>query len=402
MSTPRPHNSSIRTRTRADGSNVYDVRWRSDGRAHSRSFHTRRDANTFRDVLRLAGPDAATELIDGPPRTPTLSAFAETYLTEETSAAPSTVTRYRGYLRTSIGPSLGHLPLDEITPTEIRQWVNRQTMAHAPKTVRNHHALLSAILNYAVKNGIILENPCKGIQLPDPNTREAVFLTRDEFWTVYDYIPPRYKPLVLTLAYTGLRWSEATALTPEDIDFTRGTLTVSRAWTEGTNGKLILGPPKTTASNRTLSLPGRLLAELNILARISHPHGLLFRNSKGTAVKNKSFRNKVWVRAVRLANGLPALNYVQGPYRNGPWQRDPARFPIHKYPNIHDLRHSHASWLLTEGVEFDIIRARLGHESIKMTIDRYGHIDPRRQHHAAQALHDALATPSSTEPPKRT
>jgi integrase len=128
-------------------------------------------------------------------------------------------------------------------------------------------------------------------------------------------------------------------------------------------------------------------------------HEYVFTNAQGNPVRQQKFWESVWNPARRMANGLPAFAVSRGtvdkPWLarvNGVWDaRQPASKPLGKSPRIHDLRHSHASWLLAGGVPLPTIQRRLGHESITTTIDLYSHLSPDMQTAPADVMGHMLA-----------
>ncbi|WP_156670761.1 tyrosine-type recombinase/integrase [Mycobacterium sp. E136] len=95
------------------------------------------------------------------------------------------------------------------------------------KTIQNKHAFLSAAFKQAVKDGLIGANPCEDRRLPETRPREKVFLTAAEFELIRSKLPEKYRPFATFLVMTGLRYSEATALTPDDVDLVKKTVTVN-------------------------------------------------------------------------------------------------------------------------------------------------------------------------------
>lgn len=395
--------ASVRRRPRRDGSVAFDVRYRVDGNSRSQSFNTERDANAWAKVVRQVGPDAAVQLLrrDIGEDVPTVSEYADTYIASKSGVEGKTLDDYRMFMRLSIGPAFGDLPITAITPENVAAWVN--TQAHDPdspksaKTIKNRHGFLSAMMQHAVDRGIAPLNPCRGTRMPETEHQEMVFLSPDEFAAVLDYIPDTHQPLILLLASTGLRWGEATALRAADFDLsgTVPTVRVSRAWKRSKDRGWYLGPPKTRRSKRTVSLPADLIPKLRPLLTPDRP--FVFLNRQGGAIRQQNFYEAVWHPARRMANGLPAYDATRkgtswsGPRTGGVWDRTPATDTIGKMPRIHDLRHSHASWLINAGVPLPIIQRRLGHESITTTVDRYGHLAPDNLALAAQATGVALA-----------
>ena len=177
---------------------------------------------------------------------------------------------------------------------------------------------------------------------------------------------PMYQALVLTGAYTGLRFGELAALGVSDLDLLRRSLIVRRSLTE-VQGSLHVGDPKTAASRRQVSLPpflcdklGRYLAEFPP-ARES----LVFTDPKGGMIRRTNWRRRVWLPAVKAS--------VEQPMR------------------FHDLRHTHVAMLISQGEHPKTIQARLGHSSIKTTLDTYGHLFEGLNAAAADRLEEVWA-----------
>lgn len=144
------------------------------------------------------------------------------------------------------------------------------------------------------------------------------------------------------------------------LDLLRGTLTVAQQLSE-VNGEISIRAPKTAASRRQIALPrqpGETLAQ--------HPSvdGYVFTSPGGAPLRRNNFRSRVFLPAVRASVG------------------EPMRF--------HDLRHSHVAALIAQGEHPKVIQTRLGHSSIKITLDRYGHLFDGLDEAAAERLNDSL------------
>lgn len=207
-------------------------------------------------------------------------------------------------------------------------------------------------------------------------------LTQAEFRLLLDAMAPRYRLFVTFLVGTGLRWSEATALQIKDVDFDGATPTVrvSKAWKRGADGTDYLGAPKTKRSRRTVSLPPKLALELAEAVDDLAPTDLLFRNARGRRVLHQTFWETNWV---------TAINRAQNPTKpDGEPDVDASR--LRKRPRIHDLRHTHASWLIAAGEDVATVQRRLGHESVSTTINIYTHLMPQQHLSAARSVQSAL------------
>lgn len=364
-----PDVAFVRERTRKDGSPYYSVTYRLGGRGSrqsSTSFPTETQATKFCNLVDSLGPERAMEvagIADTPQRTmstQTVAEFLDRHIKALSGVERKTIDDYTRYATRDIGPALGAIPLNKLTREDVTGWVNAMFKAgSAGKTISNKHGFLSGALKQAVDDGHLTANPCQGIRLPRTEEQEMVFLTRDEYQQLRAAFSDRYKPLVDFLVASGCRASEALALKPSDVDRQHSTVRITRAWHRGGPGGYYIGPPKTRRSVRTINVPKTVLDQLD------YSHEWLFTGSNGGPVRLYSWRSNVWIktRAKALAAGLA------------------------KTPRIHDLRHTCASWMIQSNVPLPVIQAHLGHESIKTTVDRYGHLD--RSNHAAAA--DAIA-----------
>jgi integrase len=140
---------------------------------------------------------------------------------------------------------------------------------------------------------------------------------------------------------------------------------VARAWKRGKTG-LYMGSPKSRKALRTITLPSGAVDTVRPLVERAKDGDHVFRGVRGGLPHHSHFYERVWQPTV-------------------------ARAAIEKDPRIHDLRHSHVVWLIEEGVPLPVIQYRLGHESIKTTVDRYGHLAPDMHAGAAEAAGNALA-----------
>lgn len=345
---------------------TYRVLWRQDGRQQSLSFATLPFAERFKTLLDNHGPEEAIRVIESEEAhrsVPTVSEWMETYIGSLTGVQPATLSRYRTYLSRDVTPAFGQLPITAVTEHTIAKWV--QEMTGSGKTAANKHGFVSAAFASAVKAGLINGNPCEGRRLPNTRVDEMVFLDPEEFQLLRSQIPlDRWKNLASWLVMTGMRFSEATALTPADIDVKRMTCRINKAWKYSTTrAGLQIGPPKTQKSRRTISLPEAALDVVDLTA----PE-YLFTNGVGSPVRAQQYYGDAW---------KPA--------------RDAARQAgLQKHPRVHDLRHTCASWMIAAGVPLPVIQGHLGHESIVTTIGTYGHLDRRSADTAAAAIQAAM------------
>jgi integrase len=359
-----PGMAFIRARQRKDGTTVYGVTYRLGGRGarqSSTSFADEKQAKRFCALVDAYGPQRAMEMA-GIADTPqgalsalTVAGWLDRHIGSLTGVEKKTISEYKRYAIRDIGPALGAIPLSKLTRDDVSDWVNAMYESGAAGgTIENKHGFLSGALKRAVEDGHLAANPCQGVRLPRTEEHEMVFLTRDEFQILKAAFSARYQPLVEFLVASGCRASEALALKPSDVDREAGTVRITRAWKRAGSG-YELGPPKTKKSVRTINLPASVLDQLDYTGE------WLFTTTKGQPIRLYSWRSNVWSKSLAKAR-------AQDP-------ADPSKAVLTKRPRIHDLRHTCASWLIQAGVPLPVIQAHLGHESIKTTVDCYGHLD---------------------------
>lgn len=337
----------------------YRVRYRDGGVETSQTFSRHADAVTFRDIL---GDGKGTRVADAhewlearrkgeAADDMSFGRWFDHYVDQLTGITPRTRNDYRSIHRRYLA-HLDRLPLAGITRTHVTSLVNDMDEAgRSPKTIKQAVYLLSTCLQLAIDERRMTSNPCKRVRLPQQSlaTQEPRYLTPEEAAMLIAATPPHYQPLVMFLFGTGMRWSEATAIEARHVDLDAGTVRVEQAWKRVPGQGLILGPPKSKKSRRTVNAGVPALVAVKPLLRKSRD--LVFVTPSGGMISHANFYNNVWRPACARA-GL-----------------DPA-------PRLHDTRHSHASWLLSDGQDISAVQDQLGHESIETTRKVYAHLMP--------------------------
>jgi integrase len=370
---------------RKDGTTRWQARyWDKDesGRheRYEKVFRSERDAKawlTQQGHAQLTGTHIDPRNADRPFRE-VAEVFEGTWIDLE----PKTRAGYESILRKRLLPEFGNRPVSQVTTAAVQKYVNRLTAEGlSPATVRNVYACLRTALNVAVTQRLITVNPCLGVKLPRMHRQEMLFLSAAEVRALADAITPYYRVLVLTAAYTGLRAGELLALRRADVDLLHGRLYVRRALKE-VNGHLSFGPTK-THRERTVSLPRFLRDELDThlsqpLPGGNGPDALVFPGPQGGPLRHGNFYGRHF---------KPA---VQGYEKDG--EKVPGALPPEKHGlRFHDLRHTCVSLLIAAGVHAKAIQSRLGHSSIQLTMDVYGHMLPSLDEAANDALDAAHA-----------
>lgn len=360
--------ASIRERTSRDGTTTFAVLWRDGSKQRSRTFEDGKIAQRFKLDVELDGETVAVERLAAQAATVngtgaskyTLDTWMDRYITHLTGVHEGTRTEYRQIYKGRWGKALGRLYLDAVKRDNVaaaQLALSRRGLT--AKSIANARGLISAAFDEAVIEGLIDRNPCRGLKLPrtgEDERREMVCLDYDEFARLYEQIPEQHQPLVLTLVGTGARWGEVTALRVGDVDLKAATIRIVRAW-KRLPGGITIGPTKTRRSRRTVKLPPELVDELRPLTRGRTGDHLLFTNTGA-----RRDEDPVTIGSFRLRTWQPAV--------------DRSKLGDDRRPRIHDLRHTHASWLISAGIPLTVIQRRLGHESITTTSDTYGHLLP--------------------------
>ena len=237
------------------------------------------------------------------------------------------------------------------------------------KTAAEALATLHSIIRFAIRNGWIADNPVAKLEAderPHPTGRHQRVLGRDEIGRLLAACLPRYRPLLATALYSGLRISELLGLVWDDVDFAAGVIDVraqlSRAH-RGAPARRV--PPKTPAAVRDVPLVVQLAEVLRAHRRRSGFSGgsdWVFATGRGTPLGHRNVERRALQRAARRA-GLDG----------GEWP--PLRF--------HDLRHTFASHLILD-LRLDPAQVSriLGHARVTITLDVYTHLFDEARHAA--------------------
>lgn len=350
----------------------WQVRYRDpSGRQRAKSFPKKSDAVKFANLVEA--DKTRGEWTDPRAGRVTFADKAAEVMSHRVHVEVSTSVRDEQVMRRLVLPYLAESQLARVEKSDIQRWVNQLIAAdYAPTTIRKAYDLGARVFDEALDDQMITRTPCRNITLPKFRTRvERRFLEPAEVQQLSEAIDPDFRVLVLAAAAaTGLRWGELAGLIVGRLDMLRRSLRVEESLSE-VGGVLALKSPKTASSKRTVALPAFLVDDL---ARhlADHPtDGFVFRSKEGGPLRRQNFRSRFWLPAVRASIG------------------EPCRF--------HDLRHSHAATLIAEGVHPKVIQERLGHSSIKTTMDTYGHLFDGLDAAAADALDAAFARPDVDE-----
>jgi len=333
----------------ASGETLYRVRYRTPerGQTDKRGFKTKHDAEIFAasvEVSKLKG-----DYVSPANAKVTVGELGPAWLARQRGhLKPSGFRCYESSWRIHVTPRWGGVAIGDIRPTAVQQWVTDlgrgagdAKPAGASGVARAHH-VLSSILADAVSDNLLARNPAAGVKLPRKNRKRQVFLTHRQV-TDLAAAAGDYEGLVLLLAYTGLRWGEATGLRVRSLDMLRRRATVSENAVQ-VGSRVVVGTTK-SHKQRSVPLPEFLLPYLARQCEGKGRDELLFPGRGDDHLKRPDVESGWFTRAV-AASGVPRVT-------------------------PHDLRHTAASLAVSAGANVKAVQKMLGHASAAMTLDIY-------------------------------
>ena len=237
-------------------------------------------------------------------------------------------------------------PLNRITAATGRELLALDVPPRAKQVAAQ---LLRRVLNDAVAELLIPHNPLQSLKLPKTETQEARFLTLEQVEHLVANVHPHFKTLVRCAAMLGLRQGEMFGLHPKNLDLEQRQVRVIEQLRADTNPPR-RGELKTKASKRSVAIPASLIEELAEQIEQRGTDDYVFTAIQGGPIRKANFTRRYWTPAV-TASDLDGLRF-------------------------HDLRHTAASIAIQAGAHPKAIQTRLGHSSITVTLDRYGHLMP--------------------------
>lgn len=269
---------------------------------------------------------------------------------------PTTKVAYNTCFDKYLIPALGNCKMSKLTRIKYKKsFIQPQLDRLSPTTVYDRNMLVMALMNSAVANDIIQKNKLSGLRLTKVARRKSFDEGElERFNQALTLLSPSYRSLFSLLELTGMRKGEALALNWTDLNFEHKTVTISK-----TRNQFGIGPTKTAASNRTISISDSLvkllkhyqLIQKEIHLRSKNPFSnsqLVFTDEFDRPLSDGNVR-KAFIQTLKSAN------------------IEPTKFVIHS------LRHTHASFLLASGKNLVEVSHRLGHSSPSVTLSIYAH-----------------------------
>jgi integrase len=308
----------------------------------------------------------------------TFAEFAEGYLSRRLSIRGSTSSSYASMIRHHLIPYFGSMKLAEIRLDMIQSFVHEFGENRSVKTLHNIVTLLKVMLvgskgSSAIKQGYIHHDPTRGMELPPLQPRSIVPPTQEFVWkliNVASFLGQNADAMVHLGAFTGLRRGELLALHFTDIDWTNKEIIVNKAVSRFPAGdgvhrwKWKIGSTKTKRSIRRVAVSDDILHYLTRMRRTAaDPDGLLFPGPEAKLMDPDTFDSLF--AEIKKSAGLPDVRF-------------------------HDLRHFFASLLISQGFSPKYVCDQLGHSSIQMTFDTYGHLFPTAREEASAKLEEVI------------
>lgn len=287
------------------------------------------------------------------------------------SHRPATIAMYTNILKIIL-TQLDDIPLNEITGIRISQYLRWLRSEYrkpdgkplAEKSIKHHYNILGLVFGYAEKQDLIEKNPMKKVDPPKVSKKSVDALTEDEavrFFNALLACDLEFRCILQVFITTGLRRGECIGLQWQDIDFQNATLTVNRSVTYTPECGIVVAPPKTAHSIRTIPVVGSTLALLKQLQKQQereHPSTILKsafvfpRPGDPFEARDPSAITRHMKRFIKSA-GLPDVS-------------------------PHDLRHTCASLLLSSGADIKSVQEILGHADASTTLNFYVKTDLRQ------------------------
>lgn len=314
--------------------------------------------------------------------------FAEQWFEEyaKVNLRPTSYSRMK-QLTKRIYPALGHKRLDKITSRDIQKFVtdlliNGKNMNNGKplsrKTAVHHLSLISDVFSYAIRMGMLTDNPCRRVVVPKSEQEEKQIYTLDEVKTLYEHLrdePMKYQVYLLLSIYSGFRRSEMLGLEWKDIDFENSLIHVRRTSQYTKEKGIYTDTTKTRKSKRVSKFPPSIM---NLLKQ--------FKTEQDKEAKQLGTKWEDHDRLFTKWNGAPMNPQTPFEWLKGYCERIGVPFR-----NIHSLRHLHASLLIFEGVDVVAVSSDMGHRVVGTTLNLYSHMFHEAKARNCDAISNALS-----------
>lgn len=347
------------------------ARFIDESGVYTKSFDDVDSANKWIARAELAAEDDRP--IDPEAARVKFSDYVESWRATKVDISGKTLATYNSQLKLYIIPAFGHKKLTGISTSDIKVWVGDLSKTGVGQTtIRQSYRLLHQILQSALVDELLGRNPAVGVKLPKVTTKKKIGLTGQQLFQLANECGDQ-KPLVILMGTCGLRVNEALALRVENFNLEAKTVEIKHSWTTDEFGKklrdkdgnFVPGSTK-TGEERTIPIPDSALKLLAPLMEDKSPSDWVFVGKNGNALDYGFFRRAIFRPA---ADRLELQNVTP-----------------------HILRHTCASLLISLGAPITTVSHILGHASVKMTLDIYGHYYEDDAHSWMSRLGESLPT----------
>lgn len=339
--------------------------------AMQRGFPTKREAKAAMDRVQ-----AQYNSGEKPTAETTGETFEDVYemwkVNYELTVKESTFVKTTEQFRLHVIPTFGKILISQITVLQIQKFINSKVNVY--KKYKDLIMDLSRIFEYAINLDLITNNPTKRITMPKPKPeideeKRQNYYTKEELnhflQTCREQQPFRFFTFFQLLAASGCREGEVLGLEWRNIDFENRCIHIVQGVARGKDRRLYLEVPKTKHSKRVVSLDPTTMAILSE-----------WRTRQKVDLLKLGFNVTANERQLVFANENNSLVQLSKPRT---WMLQNMKKNNLREITIHGFRHTHATLLLEAGVEPKVISERLGHASIKITLDLYSHVTKRME-----------------------
>ncbi len=322
--------------------NSYRLRFTYKGKTYSKTIKLSKGQKIERELDKFV-----EEIKDGNNISSNINfiIFAQKWLDDyaKPNLRERTVQGYKDYLNLRLIPYFGNMNLSDIQLYDIQKFVNSLSSTLSSETIRKYKNCLSCIFNYAVRWNFLKFNPCNGVIIPKglDTSVKPVFLTKDEVKQLLIYLNKeelKYQIIVRLALQCGLRRSEILALTWKAIDFNNCTISIFQATSTIKGIGTIVSGTKNESSIRTIHVKKEIL---DLIKKLPKENELIFGYIHNDTVTK-------WFNKFLKKYNL-------------------------KHMRFHDLRHTHATLLIANGIDMKTVSSRLGHSNISTTMNIYTH-----------------------------
>ena len=333
------------------------------GARHVTTFERKRDADAYDAEVRTQVRAGTHTPVSA---SPTMAQAAQDWLTAVSlrGRERATLKGYREHVELHIVPVLGTIRLAALTAPKLVAFCEALQTRKSRALARKVLTSLKSILRDAQRRGTVAQNVATAVSIEPDRRRKQLRIgtdipTPDEVRRILAAAVPRWRPLLVTAVFSGLRASELRGLRWDDVDLRRGELHV-RQRADRYNA---IGKPKSRAGTRMLPIGPMVVNTLRQWKLVRPASELVFGTSSGRPMGHTNVVRSALLPA-QVAAGVVRTNGQA------------------KYTGLHALRHFYASWCINRktdgGLELPakVVQSRLGHASIVMTLDTYGHLFP--------------------------